>query len=72
MKELADGKYVDNNIYWLMVSWSHDINKGKYIINHFNKTGVKELSIKEFTQLFSHVSKYYMTQLKRKTNTPQP
>lgn len=56
MKTLADGFEVSARSYYYLLDWN-EVNEWKFMVETFNKTKLKELTLSEYKILFSHATK---------------
>ena len=55
MKTLADNTTVSSRTYYYLLDFN-DNDNWTYMQKHFNKTKLKDLTVKEYIQLFEHAT----------------
>jgi hypothetical protein len=64
MKELADGTQVSPRTYYYLLDFN-DRTSWKYIIENFEKNRLKDLTIKEYVELFNHATNFDKEELSK-------
>ncbi len=55
MKKLADGSEVTSKSYYFLLDWN-DQNKFEYMYNNLNQSGLKNLNIRQYRDLWEHAT----------------
>lgn len=67
MKTLADGTEVSARSYYYLLDFN-DITRWEYMIKHFDKNRLMDLTIDEYRELFTYATK---TELEWSFNKPE-
>lgn len=55
MERLSDGKEVSSRTYYYLLGWNEE-NEWEFMMKNFNKSKLSNLTLEEFTELFSYAT----------------